>query len=80
MSIFAIKVPRPNVMAASIAASTDMYFRVYFFMGIPSFLLRPGGFERCIMSRHLLDSFFGTTPREFIWSSENGGVSKGPAV
>ena len=71
---------RPNIIAASIAVSTEMYFKENSLTGIPSFTLCPGGWERCMINLQLPGSIFGTTPSGLTCMLSNGGVAKGPAV
>ena len=47
-------------------------------MSIPSFMLFPEGYERYKISRHFLEHFFGTAPKEL--TAEKGGDRNGPAV
>ena len=49
-------------------------------MSIPSFTLFPEGYERCIISRHFLERFFGTAPKGLTVKVEKGGDRNGPAV
>ena len=49
-------------------------------MSIPSFTLFPEGYEKCMISRHFLERFFGTAPKGLTVKVENGGDRNGPAV
>ena len=49
-------------------------------MSIPSFTLFPEGYERCIISRHFLECFFGTTPKGLTVKVKKGGDRNRPAV